>query len=139
MKSASNDKRLERLENLLAPPEKKGSPPIDPDFLAIWDEVEGMDWWKNVGHANSYRGSPNGLVQVQSRDIAYEHYGRDYTDEEELELAVRTALQKRGHPEEDVDELTEVWMETYPRAMENLAKQLEAHEAEERERGEGHS
>jgi hypothetical protein len=48
------------------------------------------------------------------------------------ELAIRNALAKRGHAPEEIDELTEEWLEAYPKAIEELDKELEA---ERRNRG----
>jgi hypothetical protein len=50
--------------------------------MAIMDEVQAIEWWANASDISIYRGPPNGLVKIQSRDVAYEHYGRDYTEEE---------------------------------------------------------
>jgi hypothetical protein len=94
--------------------------------MAIMDEVQAIEWWANASDISIYRGSPNGLVKIQSRDVAHEHYGRDYTEEEKLELAIRNALAKRGHAPEEIDELTEEWLEAYPKAIEELDKELEA-------------
>jgi len=33
-------------------------------------------------HQHLPRSAEHGLVKIQSRDVAYEHYGRDYTEEE---------------------------------------------------------
>ena len=47
-------------------------------------------------------------------------------------MAIRNALAKRGHAPEEIDELTEEWLEAYPKAIEELDKELEA---ERRNRG----
>jgi hypothetical protein len=99
---SSNDKRLDRLEQLLEASNDPMLQPIDPDFSAIEQEYNHM---KAAMSDSSYRGSPSGPVKIEPRDAAYEHYGGDYTEREFCELAIARGLEKRGHSAARIAEL----------------------------------
>ena len=94
--------RLERLEGRLKPDICVDmTRPPDPDVVAVLDTFSGM---RSMMSDRSYRGSPTGLVKIEPRDVAREHYGRDYTEREFLELAVNRALEGLGYEEEELGE-----------------------------------
>ncbi len=95
MKNGSNDKRLERLENLLAPPEKKGPPPIDPEDLAILNALE-----------TSVDCGPD-----------------DPRRREQFELTIARALEERGHSAAQIAETLAGWMATYDEFKEEGERQ----------------
>jgi|SRR5215217_1999856 len=93
----TNDTRLERLEKLLAPPEKQGPPPIDPDDLAILEALETL-----VG-ANGYN--------------------HDYQQREQFELTIARALEERGRSAVEIAETLKGWMATYDEFEEKHERQ----------------
>jgi hypothetical protein len=123
------EKRIERLEELFQPSSEKQArrcPP--PDFVAIMDEYSSM---KAAMAENCYRGSPNGLVKIEPRDEALQHYGRPYTKSEFDELAIRRGLEKRGcYSPSEIDELTEEWLEFFSTPRKVLEAEIRARRAE---------
>jgi hypothetical protein len=74
---------------------------------------------------NHFRGSPNGLVKIEPRDLALEHYGRPYTKREFDKLAIRRGLEKRGcYSPSEMDELTEEWLEFFSTPREVLEAEI---------------
>jgi hypothetical protein len=95
--------RLRRLEGRVPRPDPGAEEREEGSRLlfAVLDELSGMGAMMSD---SSYRGSPNGLVKIEPRDIAREFYGREYTEREFLELAIVRALEKRGCPEETIED-----------------------------------
>ena len=95
--------RLERLEGRVPRPDPGAEEREEGRRLlfAVLDELSGM---RAMMSDSSYRGSPNGLVKIEPRDIAREFYGREYTEREFLELAIVRALEKHGCPEETIED-----------------------------------
>jgi hypothetical protein len=79
------------------------SGPLRPDVVAVLNEYSSM---RAMMSDNSYRGSPNGLVKIEPRDVAREFYGGDYTEREFRELAILRALEGLGYEGEQIDERT---------------------------------
>jgi hypothetical protein len=74
---------------------------------------------------NHFRGSPKGLVKIEPRELAREHYGRPYTKSEFDELAIRRGLEKRGcYSPSEMDELTEEWLEFFSTPREVLEAEI---------------
>jgi hypothetical protein len=94
--------RLERLEGRVKPGTGVDtSRPMRADVVAVLNEYSAM---RSRMSEKSYRGSPDGPVWIPPRDIAREHYGRDYTEKEFLELAIVRALEGLGFEGSEIDE-----------------------------------
>ena len=96
--------RLERLEGRVRPDTGADmSESLNPDVVAVLNAYSDL---KAAMSDKGYRGSPNGLVKIEPRDVAREHYGRDYSEQEFRELAVIRALEGLGYEGEQIDERT---------------------------------
>jgi hypothetical protein len=96
--------RVKRLEGRVPRPDPEAEEGQENRRLlfAVLDELSDL---RATMSERSYRGSPNGLVRIEPRDLAREFYGRDYTDKEFLELATVRALAKLGRSEEEIEDL----------------------------------
>jgi hypothetical protein len=101
--------RLRKLEDRLQP-EHPMRQPISPEWGAVIEEFSDM---KAMMCDQSYRGSPNGLVKIEPRDVAREFYGREYTNREFLELSVLRALKNLDYPDEKIDERLPALVEAF--------------------------
>jgi hypothetical protein len=93
--------RIEALEKLLAQTSTEEDSALSPLVVAMLDEYSAMGAMMSN---QSYRGSPRGLVKIEPRDVAREHYGRDYSEQEFRELAIIRALGGLGYDAEQIDE-----------------------------------
>jgi hypothetical protein len=99
----SPHRRIEALEKLLAQNSAGEDSTLSPLVVAVLNEYGAMGAMMSD---NSYRGSPNGLVKIEPRDVAREFYGGDYTEREFRELAILRALEGLGYEGEQIDERT---------------------------------
>jgi hypothetical protein len=106
----ANDQRLDQLERLFEASTDARYQPIDPDFLAIFDEYSAM---KGSMAEQRFRGSASGPVTVAPVNAAYEFYGRPYTQREFRELAIARGLEKRGRSAAEIAELMDTYLELF--------------------------
>jgi hypothetical protein len=106
------DSRIAALEQLVAHTAAKDDAAAfhDSDEVAVLNELSDM---QAMMSESSYRGSPNGLIKIEPRDVAREYYGRDYTRREYLELAILRALEGKGYDEETIEERTPDLLEVF--------------------------
>ena len=112
------DSRIAALEQLVAHAAAKDDAAAfhDSDEVAVLNELSDM---RVMMSDRSYRGSPNGPIKIEPRDVAREYYGRDYARREHLELAILRALEGKGYDEETIGERTPDLLEvfTVPRVV----------------------
>jgi hypothetical protein len=100
--AVTHEKRIAALEKLLDAGEANPmARPMRPEVVAVLDEFSSM---RAMMSDKSYRGSPNGPVKIEPRDVAREWYGGDYTKQEFRELAVLRALEGLGFEDSEIDE-----------------------------------
>jgi hypothetical protein len=97
----SPHRRIEALEKLLAQNSAGEDSTLSPLVVAVLNEYGAMGAMMSD---KSYRGSPNGPLKIEPRDVAREHYGRDYSEQEFRDLAVMRALGGLGYDDEQIDE-----------------------------------
>jgi hypothetical protein len=99
--------RLERMEGRLKPDTGVDmTQPVHPDDVAVLDAYSDL---KSAMADKHYRGG----VPIPPINRAAEVYGPRYTQEQFLELAIRTGLEDRGYTPGEIDERVPGYLELF--------------------------